>query len=66
MERYNSASPDGPCRVVKMVPTLTNDEREAIAGIALVLKRLKVYPHAPGRTQEDDVNLLFEIAEGRR
>ena len=46
--------------------TLTDEERETIVGIALVLKRLKVYPHAPGRTQEDDVNLLFKIAKGRR
>jgi hypothetical protein len=44
--------------------SLAQEEREAIHGIALMLKRLKLYPHVPGRSQEMDVDLLFRVAEG--
>lgn len=33
-----------------------------IAGIAHVLKRLKVYPEQLDRTKQDDIDLLYKIA----
>ena len=42
---------------------LTEEERQAVAGIALVVQRLKVYPCQLLRTQKDDVELLWKIAE---
>ncbi len=41
---------------------LTLADRYAIAGIAHVLKRLKVYPEQLGRTKQDDIDLLYKIA----
>lgn len=42
---------------------LTEEERRAVAGIALIVQRLKVYPEQLSRTHRDDVELLWEIAE---
>jgi hypothetical protein len=42
---------------------LTAEERDAVSGIALVLDRLKLYPEQVGRTKQDDLNLLWRIAE---
>lgn len=42
---------------------LTLADRYAIAGIAHILKRLKVYPEQLGRTKQDDIDLLYKIAE---
>jgi len=50
------AHPQPPAR-------LTREERDAVAGIALVLDRLKLYPEQAGRTKQDDLDLLWRIAE---
>ncbi len=41
---------------------LTLSDRYAIAGIAHILKRLKVYPEQLTRTKQDDIDLLYKIA----
>jgi hypothetical protein len=41
---------------------LTSSDRYAIAGIAHILKRLKVYPEQLTRTKQDDIDLLHKIA----
>jgi hypothetical protein len=46
----------------KFTIELTLEERYAIAGIAHILKRLKVYPEQLGRTKQDDIDLLYKIA----
>ncbi len=43
-------------------PMLTDADRDALRGIAEALRRLRVYPEQLGRTQQDDVDLLFRIA----
>ena len=42
---------------------LTEEDRRAVAGIALIVQRLKVYPEQLSRTHLDDVELLWKIAE---
>jgi hypothetical protein len=42
---------------------LTEEDRQAVAGIAMVVQRLKVYPEQISRTHRDDVELLWKIAE---
>ena len=44
---------------------LTEEERDAVAGIALILSRLKLYPEQVGSTKQDDIDLLWRIAEGK-
>lgn len=44
---------------------LTAEERDAVAGIALVIDRLKLYPEQLLRTKKDDLDLLWRIAEGK-
>lgn len=43
-------------------PMLADADRDALRGIAEALRRLRVYPEQLGRTQQDDVDLLFRIA----
>jgi hypothetical protein len=40
-------------------PTLTEEEREAIAWIALTHSRLKIVGHRPGRTPEQDLDAVW-------
>jgi hypothetical protein len=53
------------CEKTDDVPALTPEERDAVAGIALILSRLKLYPEQVGRTKQDDLDLLWRIAEGK-
>ena len=41
---------------------LSAEERNAVAGIALVIDRLKLYPEQLLRTKKDDLDLLWRIA----
>lgn len=54
-------------KIKEDIPTaeerLTEQERQAVAGIAMVVQRLKVYPEQLSRTHRDDVQLLWKIAE---
>jgi len=49
-------------RILLKATAITAAERKAVAGIAEALRRLRVYPEQLGRTQQDDVDLLFRIA----
>lgn len=54
-------------KIAADIPTaeerLTEEDRRAVAGIALIVQRLKVYPEQLSRTHRDDVELLWKIAE---
>jgi hypothetical protein len=47
-------------------PSLTDEEREAIAYIALMHSRLKCDGHRPGRTKQQDLDTVWGFLEQTR
>ncbi len=43
--------------------SLTAEEREAVEGVILILRRLNEYPCRPLKTREDDINALVGLLE---